>query len=175
MVGKDSFLSPTLHIIFCHLVVFHGTTLRCCFHSSLIKNPAERADLKQLMVRFALLIFTYYTPYLYASKSSPFLQVHPFIKTSEAEEVDFAGWLCTTIGLSQPLTPTHGTIMWGLFCLQHPHQNLLMTNFCYWYIKLFILIKVYTPKCQVELCIEQVFGLPCRPSWKAIFFSKDLI
>uniref|UniRef100_A0AAZ1XYQ5 Dual specificity mitogen-activated protein kinase kinase 1 n=1 Tax=Oreochromis aureus TaxID=47969 RepID=A0AAZ1XYQ5_OREAU len=52
----------------------------------LIKNPAERADLKQLMV-------------------------HPFIKNSEAEEVDFAGWLCTTIGLSQPLTPTHGTTM----------------------------------------------------------------
>uniref|UniRef100_A0A3B3UEU8 Dual specificity mitogen-activated protein kinase kinase 1 n=1 Tax=Poecilia latipinna TaxID=48699 RepID=A0A3B3UEU8_9TELE len=52
----------------------------------LIKNPAERADLKQLMV-------------------------HPFIKQSEAEEVDFAGWLCSTIGLSQPATPTHGTSM----------------------------------------------------------------
>uniref|UniRef100_A0AAQ5X0F1 Dual specificity mitogen-activated protein kinase kinase 1 n=1 Tax=Amphiprion ocellaris TaxID=80972 RepID=A0AAQ5X0F1_AMPOC len=52
----------------------------------LIKNPAERADLKQLMV-------------------------HPFIKQSEAEEVDFAGWLCSTIGLSQPVTPTHGTAM----------------------------------------------------------------
>ncbi|XP_048471724.1 dual specificity mitogen-activated protein kinase kinase 1, partial [Rhincodon typus] len=48
----------------------------------LIKNPAERADLKQLMA-------------------------HAFIKRSEAEEVDFAGWLCTTIGLKQPSTPTH--------------------------------------------------------------------
>uniref|UniRef100_UPI00398E4EA0 dual specificity mitogen-activated protein kinase kinase 1 n=1 Tax=Pristiophorus japonicus TaxID=55135 RepID=UPI00398E4EA0 len=48
----------------------------------LIKNPAERADLKQLMA-------------------------HSFIKRSEAEEVDFAGWLCTTIGLKQPSTPTH--------------------------------------------------------------------
>ncbi|XP_048886194.1 dual specificity mitogen-activated protein kinase kinase 1 [Brienomyrus brachyistius] len=48
----------------------------------LIKNPAERADLKQLMV-------------------------HPFIKQSEVEEVDFTGWLCSTIGLSQPITPTH--------------------------------------------------------------------
>ncbi|XP_048339107.1 dual specificity mitogen-activated protein kinase kinase 1-like, partial [Sphaerodactylus townsendi] len=48
----------------------------------LIKNPAERADLKQLMV-------------------------HMFIKRSEAEEVDFAGWLCSTIGLNQPSTPTH--------------------------------------------------------------------
>ncbi|XP_072838180.1 dual specificity mitogen-activated protein kinase kinase 1 isoform X2 [Pogona vitticeps] len=48
----------------------------------LIKNPAERADLKQLMV-------------------------HTFIKRSEAEEVDFAGWLCSTIGLNQPSTPTH--------------------------------------------------------------------
>ncbi|XP_061531924.1 dual specificity mitogen-activated protein kinase kinase 1 [Phycodurus eques] len=50
----------------------------------LIKNPAERADLKQLMV-------------------------HPFIRQSEAEQVDFAGWLCTTIGLNQPGTPTHGS------------------------------------------------------------------
>nr|XP_023414152.1 dual specificity mitogen-activated protein kinase kinase 1 [Loxodonta africana] len=48
----------------------------------LIKNPAERADLKQLMV-------------------------HTFIKRSDAEEVDFAGWLCSTIGLNQPSTPTH--------------------------------------------------------------------
>ncbi|XP_069766827.1 dual specificity mitogen-activated protein kinase kinase 1 isoform X1 [Narcine bancroftii] len=48
----------------------------------LIKNPAERADLKQLMA-------------------------HSFIKRSEAEKVDFAGWLCTTIGLKQPSTPTH--------------------------------------------------------------------
>ncbi|KAK2086670.1 Dual specificity mitogen-activated protein kinase kinase 1 [Saguinus oedipus] len=48
----------------------------------LIKNPAERADLKQLMV-------------------------HAFIKRSDAKEVDFAGWLCSTIGLNQPSTPTH--------------------------------------------------------------------
>uniref|UniRef100_A0A674MVX2 Dual specificity mitogen-activated protein kinase kinase 1 n=1 Tax=Takifugu rubripes TaxID=31033 RepID=A0A674MVX2_TAKRU len=52
----------------------------------LVKNPADRADLKQLMV-------------------------HPFIKRSEAEQVDFAGWLCSTIGLNQPGTPTHGTAM----------------------------------------------------------------
>ncbi|MBN3281709.1 MP2K1 kinase, partial [Polyodon spathula] len=48
----------------------------------LIKNPAERADLKQLVA-------------------------HSFIKRAEAEEVDFAGWLCTTIGLNQPGTPPH--------------------------------------------------------------------
>ncbi|XP_038561815.1 dual specificity mitogen-activated protein kinase kinase 1 isoform X2 [Micropterus salmoides] len=52
----------------------------------LVKNPADRADLKQLMV-------------------------HSFIKQSEAEQVDFAGWLCSTIGLNQPVTPTHGTAM----------------------------------------------------------------
>lgn len=39
-------------------------------------------------------------------------QVHSFIKTSEAEEVDFAGWLCSTIGLNQPATPTHSVGMW---------------------------------------------------------------
>ncbi|XP_034559186.1 dual specificity mitogen-activated protein kinase kinase 2b isoform X1 [Notolabrus celidotus] len=47
----------------------------------LIKNPADRADLKMLMN-------------------------HTFIKRSEVEEVDFAGWLCKTIGLNQPKTPT---------------------------------------------------------------------
>ncbi|KAI4809437.1 dual specificity mitogen-activated protein kinase kinase 2b [Gymnodraco acuticeps] len=47
----------------------------------LIKNPAERADLKMLMN-------------------------HMFIKRSEVEEVDFAGWLCKTMGLNQPSTPT---------------------------------------------------------------------
>lgn len=35
-----------------------------------------------------------------------FLQNHTFIKRSEAEEVDFAGWLCKTMGLNQPSTPT---------------------------------------------------------------------
>lgn len=35
------------------------------------------------------------------------MQVHAFIKRSDAEEVDFAGWLCSTIGLNQPSTPTH--------------------------------------------------------------------
>ncbi|XP_061918169.1 dual specificity mitogen-activated protein kinase kinase 1 [Entelurus aequoreus] len=52
----------------------------------LIKNPAERADLKQLMA-------------------------HPFIRQSEAQQVDFAGWLCSTIGLKNPGTPTHGSAM----------------------------------------------------------------
>lgn len=47
----------------------------------LFKNPAERADLK-------------------------LLTSHMFIKRSEVEEVDFAGWLCKTMGLNQPSTPT---------------------------------------------------------------------
>uniref|UniRef100_A0A7N6B1L3 Dual specificity mitogen-activated protein kinase kinase 2 n=1 Tax=Anabas testudineus TaxID=64144 RepID=A0A7N6B1L3_ANATE len=53
-------------------------------YSILIKNPAERADLKMLMS-------------------------HTFIKRSEVEEVDFAGWLCKTMGLNQPSTPTRST------------------------------------------------------------------
>uniref|UniRef100_A0AAY5K1P0 Dual specificity mitogen-activated protein kinase kinase 2 n=1 Tax=Esox lucius TaxID=8010 RepID=A0AAY5K1P0_ESOLU len=55
---------------------FQDFVTRC-----LIKNPAERADLKMLMN-------------------------HTFIKRSEVEEVDFAGWLCKTMGLNQPSTPT---------------------------------------------------------------------
>uniref|UniRef100_A0A8C2B2P5 Dual specificity mitogen-activated protein kinase kinase 1 n=1 Tax=Cyprinus carpio TaxID=7962 RepID=A0A8C2B2P5_CYPCA len=63
-----------------------GTEFQDFVNKCLVKNPAERADLKQLMV-------------------------HPFIKNSEAEEVDFAGWLCSTIGLNQPATPTHSVGM----------------------------------------------------------------
>ncbi|NWR24258.1 MP2K2 kinase, partial [Emberiza fucata] len=51
----------------------------------LIKNPAERADLKMLMS-------------------------HTFIKRSEVEEVDFAGWLCRTLRLNQPSTPTRAAM-----------------------------------------------------------------
>uniref|UniRef100_A0A671MPZ0 Dual specificity mitogen-activated protein kinase kinase 1 n=1 Tax=Sinocyclocheilus anshuiensis TaxID=1608454 RepID=A0A671MPZ0_9TELE len=63
-----------------------GAEFQDFVNKCLIKNPAERADLKQLMV-------------------------HPFIKNSEAEEVDFAAWLCSTIGLNQPATPTHSVEM----------------------------------------------------------------
>ncbi|KAG8519098.1 Dual specificity mitogen-activated protein kinase kinase 2 [Galemys pyrenaicus] len=58
----------------------------------LIKNPAERADLKMLMG----LLVTAFLPF----------QNHTFIKRSEVEEVDFAGWLCKTLRLNQPSTPT---------------------------------------------------------------------
>ncbi|XP_042158024.1 dual specificity mitogen-activated protein kinase kinase 1 isoform X2 [Oncorhynchus tshawytscha] len=63
-----------------------GVEFQDFVNKCLIKNPADRADLKQLMV-------------------------HQFIKQSEAEEVDFAGWLCSTIGLNQPVTPTHSVGM----------------------------------------------------------------
>lgn len=51
-----------------------------------------------------------------------FLQNHMFIKRSEAEEVDFAGWLCKTMGLNQPRTPTR-TADWTrtLLCTQYVH------------------------------------------------------
>ncbi|KAF8794678.1 dual specificity mitogen-activated protein kinase kinase 1-like [Argiope bruennichi] len=47
------------------------------------KNPAERADLKTLIN-------------------------HPFVKNAETEEIDFAGWVCQTMGLD-PSTPTKPT------------------------------------------------------------------
>ncbi|KAM5170288.1 dual specificity mitogen-activated protein kinase kinase 1 [Mantella aurantiaca] len=59
-----------------------GAEFQDFVNKCLVKNPADRADLKQLMV-------------------------HSFIKTAELEEVDFAGWLCSTMGLKQPSTPTH--------------------------------------------------------------------
>lgn len=38
------------------------------------------------------------------------LQNHTFIKRSEVEEVDFAGWLCKTLRLNQPSTPTRAAV-----------------------------------------------------------------
>uniref|UniRef100_U3IU71 mitogen-activated protein kinase kinase n=1 Tax=Anas platyrhynchos platyrhynchos TaxID=8840 RepID=U3IU71_ANAPP len=38
------------------------------------------------------------------------LQNHTFIKRSEVEEVDFAGWLCKTLRLNQPSTPTRAAM-----------------------------------------------------------------
>uniref|UniRef100_A0A2K5X2N8 mitogen-activated protein kinase kinase n=1 Tax=Macaca fascicularis TaxID=9541 RepID=A0A2K5X2N8_MACFA len=38
------------------------------------------------------------------------LQNHTFIKRSEVEEVDFAGWLCKTLRLNQPGTPTRTAV-----------------------------------------------------------------
>ncbi|KAK1790864.1 hypothetical protein P4O66_014711 [Electrophorus voltai] len=58
---------------------FHDFVTKC-----LMKNPADRADLKMLMN-------------------------HTFIKRSEVEEADFAGWLCKTMGFNQPSTPTRTT------------------------------------------------------------------
>ncbi|KAG8177191.1 hypothetical protein JTE90_027693 [Oedothorax gibbosus] len=47
------------------------------------KNPSERANLKTLIN-------------------------HPFVKNSEIERIDFAGWVCQTMGLD-PSTPTKST------------------------------------------------------------------
>lgn len=49
--------------------------------SCLKKNPQERANLMSLMA-------------------------HPFIQRSETENIDFARWVCETIGLACPSTPT---------------------------------------------------------------------
>lgn len=37
-------------------------------------------------------------------------QNHAFIKRAEVEEVDFAGWLCRTLRLKQPSTPTRTAV-----------------------------------------------------------------
>lgn len=86
------------------------------FICSLIKNPAERADLKMLMVRiqslFAYLLdfwsFSFFSVWTLNVANGGFclFQNHTFIKRSEVEEVDFAGWLCKTMNLHQPSTPT---------------------------------------------------------------------
>lgn len=42
--------------------------------------------------------------------ASLLFQNHTFIKQSEVEEVDFAGWLCKTLRLDQPSTPTRTAV-----------------------------------------------------------------
>lgn len=42
--------------------------------------------------------------------ASLLFQNHTFIKRSEVEEVDFAGWLCKTLRLDQPSTPTRTAV-----------------------------------------------------------------
>ncbi|KTG33576.1 hypothetical protein cypCar_00020113 [Cyprinus carpio] len=79
-VGTRSYMSPPPklpHGVF--TPDFQDFVTKC-----LIKNPADRADLKMLTN-------------------------HTFIKRSEVEEVDFAGWLCKMVGLNQPSTPTQTT------------------------------------------------------------------
>ena len=49
--------------------------------SCLKKNPQERANLMSLMS-------------------------HPFVQRSETDDIDFARWVCDTIGLACPSTPT---------------------------------------------------------------------
>uniref|UniRef100_A0A8B9HPQ2 Dual specificity mitogen-activated protein kinase kinase 2 n=1 Tax=Astyanax mexicanus TaxID=7994 RepID=A0A8B9HPQ2_ASTMX len=47
--------------------------------------------------------------FLIPTSSFLFSQGHTFIKRAEVEEVDFAGWLCRTMGLNQPSTPTRSS------------------------------------------------------------------
>lgn len=98
---------------------------------SLIKNPAERADLKMLMVGIrtcnylseSWVYWLFMCVMLSAQNWFRFcilFQSHTFIKRSEVEEVDFAGWLCKTMGLNQPSTPTRGTEWTGPHCPDTP-------------------------------------------------------
>ncbi|ELK19397.1 Dual specificity mitogen-activated protein kinase kinase 2 [Pteropus alecto] len=49
-------------------------------------------------------------PCLLPTGASLLFQNHTFIKRSEVEEVDFAGWLCKTLRLDQPSTPTRTAV-----------------------------------------------------------------
>uniref|UniRef100_A0A673YZH5 Dual specificity mitogen-activated protein kinase kinase 2 n=1 Tax=Salmo trutta TaxID=8032 RepID=A0A673YZH5_SALTR len=73
--GPEMAIFELLDYIVNEVSTAEDTTTSC-----LIKNPTDRADVKMLMN-------------------------HTFIKRSEVEEVDFAGWLCKTMALNQPSTP----------------------------------------------------------------------
>lgn len=52
----------------------------------------------------------YPRPLAPSAPSLPLPQNHAFIKRSEVEAVDFAGWLCRTLRLHQPGTPTRSAV-----------------------------------------------------------------
>lgn len=91
-----------------------------------------------------------------------FPQVHPFIKRSEAEQVDFAGWLCSTIGLNQPGTPTHGTAMWD----NEPLGYQLQLHYAENGYKVLIASVLNHYKALRGFILQ----LSLRPAWKAMFF-----
>ncbi|XP_076775445.1 dual specificity mitogen-activated protein kinase kinase 2 isoform X1 [Arvicanthis niloticus] len=76
----------------------------------LVKNPAERADLKLLTVSGGGVSRARGWGCLRASAARSGAENHAFIKRSEGEEVDFAGWLCRTLRLKQPSTPTRTAV-----------------------------------------------------------------
>uniref|UniRef100_A0A8C7XU42 Dual specificity mitogen-activated protein kinase kinase 2 n=1 Tax=Oryzias sinensis TaxID=183150 RepID=A0A8C7XU42_9TELE len=59
------------------------------------RYPIPPPDAKELEAIFGFFLFA--------------LQSHTFIKRSEVDGVDFAGWLCKTMTLNQPSTPTRVT------------------------------------------------------------------
>lgn len=68
------------------------------------KNPQERANLKTLMVSYAI-AYRHMLTYAIRSISAAVIQAHPFVKRSEAEDIDFASWICQVMQLD-PSTPT---------------------------------------------------------------------
>lgn len=157
--GRNLKLSITL----CHLVaVDRSTTWFLCLRFQFDQEPSresrpEAADGKcaHCAVWSAYFNITHLFP-----------QVHPFIKRSEAEQVDFAGWLCSTIGLNQPGTPTHGTAMWENEPLGYqPSLEMYYTENGY---KVLIASVFNRFKALQDNFILQFLRL--RPALKAMFF-----
>lgn len=94
-----------------------------------------------------------------------FPQVHPFIKRSEVEQVDFAGWLCSTIGLNQPGTPTHGTAMWDKPLGYQSSLQLHDAENVYKVLTASVFSRYKAP----PDFILQLLSL--RPAWKAMFIQ----
>ena len=94
------------------------------------ESRSENADGEYLTSFFGYYIFVLMMPLVQSMLFTlVFFQSHTFIKRSEVEEVDFAGWLCKTMGLNQPSTPTRGTEWTGPHCpLTHTSGSCLHTD-----------------------------------------------
>lgn len=99
------------------------------------------------------------------------LQGHTFIKRAEVEEVDFAGWLCKTMGLHQPSTPTHSA-EWMLAHTVATHAILHSTSL------LFALTGLYACKPPTHRCAlfcRSLLALPfrCSAFWGHCFIGAS--
>lgn len=106
-----------------------------------------------------------------------------FIKRSEVEEVDFAGWLCKTMGLNQPSTPTR-IAAWAATESRRPPSPRTPIHLCWCQPLLSCLWRKKDSPCtqkpHEEVCIQAALALLSKEplsffSWLILSWSWVLI
>lgn len=166
-------------------VKIHYMLIVCVSHYSLIKNPAERADLKQLMVSVHVKMnsFLHCPTSLSSYTSFLFFRCIPLSNSLKQSR------LTLLAGCAAPLDSTS---QWHPPMVQQCETSSRLqqipipqcgTGFLLWVKCMFIrstslkvvqsiaVYLVYTPTCQVKLTMYWIIlGATLWPAWKAIFF-----